>query len=404
MTRYRVTFSGMTMLAVAVSAALDANAQKAGSTSTARMLNSSGGVMQSCSNYTLTIDPNGSLDVSCLGPTPAPTPAPTPTPTQAGTEKGVVQFVPPTNFPVNRQVSTPSVNVPLQVTRVAQTVGGIPTLGVASANVIVMSGPCAPLGVMIPVTFPNGVQTVTLPANTITGSGSGACGIALSGGDTDPNQKSKFTSAFPNITVVPDPTPGPTPAPTPAPTAPPSGQCVNAAGVTVDVPGNIVMQPMFIGGSGNYVFDSSNYLNNGSATNPPSPGATGPMNTIQVFELPKTWRDGSQVRLAQPVFGDYVLVNNGASFEVAFSKCKGDFSYYKTPQASVTFPGGTQTFTPCGIVYGPNFSMAWGLQGDFLTCQVSATETWYMNWRVVPGTCPTGTGHTCGNVFSVPFN
>jgi len=169
------------------------------------------------------------------------------------------------------------------------------------------------------------------------------------------------------------------------------------------VPSNIVMQPIFPGGSSNYVFDSSNYVNSGSSINPSSPGTDVPMNTIQVFTLPRTWADGNPVTYAAPVFSDYPLVNQvGMQIEVAFSKCKGDFSYYKTPQASVTLPGSNQAFTPCGIVYGPNFSMAWGQQGDYLTCQVPAGETWYMNWRIVPGTFPTGTGHTCGHVFYIP--
>jgi len=68
MTRYRVTFGGMTILAVAVSGALDANAQKAGSAGLARMLNSTGTtVLQSCTNYTLVLGTDGSLDVTCLG-------------------------------------------------------------------------------------------------------------------------------------------------------------------------------------------------------------------------------------------------------------------------------------------------------------------------------------------------
>ena len=275
MTRYRVTFSGMTLLALAASAALDANAQKVGSPGNATMRNSSGAQLATCANYQLTIGADGSLDVTCL-----------------------------------------------------------------------------------------------------------------SGSATPP----------------PTPPPSGTPPPTPPPTQPPTGggtTCVNSNGDTITTPSNIVMQTMFVGGSINYVFDSSNYVNNGqSGAGAPSPGSSVPMNTIQVFELPRVWSsDNSPITHAHLTAGDYVLVNNGSTYEVAFSKCKGDFSYYQS--ASASYPLFGLTFRPCGIQYGPNYSLDWGTQGDPNTCQIPANETWYLNWRVVAGTCPTGTGHTCGHIFNV---
>jgi len=83
MTRYRVPLSGLTILAVAVSAALDVNAQ-AKSTASARLLNSTGAVLNTCTGYSLTIGSGGDLDVKCdtsATPTPTPTPSPTPSPT-----------------------------------------------------------------------------------------------------------------------------------------------------------------------------------------------------------------------------------------------------------------------------------------------------------------------------------
>jgi hypothetical protein len=168
------------------------------------------------------------------------------------------------------------------------------------------------------------------------------------------------------------------------------------------------MQTMFAGGTNNYAFDSSNYVNDGRSGSlaPPDPNTSVPMNTIQVFELPKTWRDGGVLTYAQPQFSQTTLVNSiGAQYEVGLSKCKGDFSYYHTAQASYSFYAGGAQFTPCGTVAGDSYIIAWTTDPtrvDYQTCNVPVNETWYMNWRVVPGTCPTTTGHTCGQVFYVP--
>ncbi len=202
------------------------------------------------------------------------------------------------------------------------------------------------------------------------------------------------------------PAPTVTPAPTPTPAA--AGTCTNSAGQVITTPSNIVMQVMYAGGTNNYAYDSSNYVNDGRSGSmaPPDPNTTVPMNTIQVFELPKTWRDGGPLTYAQPSFSQTTLVNSiGAQYEVAFSKCKGDFSYYQTPQASYSFYPGGAAFVPCGLIHGDSFPVAWTTdptRADSSTCVVPPSETWYMNWRVVPGTCPTTTGHTCGQVFSVP--
>jgi hypothetical protein len=100
-------------------------------------------------------------------------------------------------------------------------------------------------------------------------------------------------------------------------------------------------------------------------------------------------------------FASYIFFNQtGAQYEVAFSKCKGDFSYYKTNTATVAYPGSTQVFQPCGVVWGTDMSLAWSRDGAIDQCRIPAGEQWYMNWRV--SNCPTGTGHTCGQTFYVP--
>jgi hypothetical protein len=179
---------------------------------------------------------------------------------------------------------------------------------------------------------------------------------------------------------APKPTPAPAPAPTPA----------NCAW-----PANGKLQPIFPGGSGNYAFDSFGYTNTGRQPGP-DPGATGPANSIQIFKLPGAFLDGTLIQHGHLTFGDFVLVNNGGLYEVSISKCPGDFETYKQD------PPLEANVYRCGLTYGPNFSMGWatGTPAFFNECQVPVGEQWYLNWRVHG--CPTDTGHTCGNVFTIP--
>jgi len=271
MTRYRVTLSGLTILAVAVSAAFDAQAQSKQS-ARARLLNSGGNVLSYCDGYSLTASSDGSLDVTCTSGT---TPTPTPTPT-------------------------------------------------------------------------------------------------------------------------PSPTPTPTPTPTPSPTG---GTCTNLAGATITIPANIVNQPLYMGGTNNYALDSSHYTNPAPGT--PfngNTGATTPENTIQVFKLPTTWPAGAPVNVASAYFAPWLINASGVNFEVAFSNCPGDFSYYKTATAANTDFG--IPLQVCGVAAGDTLVLNWGPVGSFTTCRIPpGTGDWYLNWRVVPGTCPTNLGHTCGQTF-----
>src|SRR5207248_6098139 len=106
-----------------------------------------------------------------------------------------------------------------------------------------------------------------------------------------------------------------------------------------------------------------------------------------------TFNDGSLIHHGQMVFGDFVLVNNGGTYEVSISKCPGDFETYKKETALAPDQ------YACGLSYGPNFSIQWAA-GDaapfFNECRVPAGEQWYLNWRV--RCCPTDTGHSCGNI------
>ena len=413
MTRYRAAFGGLSILAVAVSATFDVHGQ-AKSTGAATMRNSSGNVMQTCTNYQFTLDAGGTLDVTCTGvtptppPTPAPTPAPTPTPAPVtGTEPGKVQFH-SNSFTVNRPASS-TVNVPITIDRIAvlNPASGVPAQGAVTSTIKVVSGDCVPKGTSIPFTIADGQLSMTLPANSVTATGSTACGIAMLGGDVSANVK--FTSTFVAINVVPDPTPAPTPAPTPSPTV---GNCTNPAGQLIAAPGPIKMQTMYMGGTNNYAVDDINFVNpGGDASNNALPlvTAASPSGSIQVFTIPKFWSDGvTPAPSVHAGFVDWLLNGVGVQYEIALSTCPGDFSYYKTATASDnTFNPPAQ---PCGVVSGPTVSLNWSPQGDFRACRtnVAPNATWYMNWRIVPGTaagCATigpyfgTTYHTCGHAF-----
>lgn len=206
-------------------------------------------------------------------------------------------------------------------------------------------------------------------------------------------------TTYPNCSVTV--TCGNSPAPAPAPAPPPPLPVTPPVGSCPAVEGTIVMQTMNPGGTNNYALDSLAYRN-------PPPGvqangfpeATTPHNTVQVFPLSRTWPDGQPVTSAVVTFTDYIYFNlAGAQYEVSLSPCKGDFTSYKTAQTyHIPYNG---TFTACGGVFGPSFSVRWGAEGNFMTCQIPANEQWYLNWRVVPGTCKTGYGKTCGQTFGV---
>jgi hypothetical protein len=347
--------------------ALDAQAQ-AKASGRARLLNSTGSVVASCDGYSLTAGSDGSLEVTCSSTTSTSPPPPTTT----YTVKGVIAF---------QSASNPSVpqnqSIPLVLMRNPQGTAGV---GVVSTLLDVAYGPCVTSNGTGRATVgfndgEGGSKTVYLTAN-----GTGTCGIRVVTGDADP-AATGITSTFVTVTAATGPVTS-----NPPPTT--GGTCVNAAGQSIPEPSNIVMQTMIAGGTNNYVFDGT-------------VNSTSPQGTIQVFPLPKVWLDGSPLTGASAVFASYVNVNlAGAVYEVSISKCKGDFSYYKTTQASVAYPGSNQVFYPCGLTAGADMSVGWSDTSSIYTCMVPANEQWYMNWRV--SNCPSGYGHTCGQTFYLP--
>jgi hypothetical protein len=181
------------------------------------------------------------------------------------------------------------------------------------------------------------------------------------------------------VTPAPQPTPAPAPVPTPAP-APPA-----------PASGNVVMQPLFVGGANNYVFDSTQY------TNPRQPPPGPPAGTIQSFAIPQTWPDGRPIESAGFGFASFIVYTQvGALNEVSISQVPGDFESYKN--AFPYYKEGDYAFYPCGLTFGPDFAISFTRQGTISSCKVPAGEQWYLNWRV--HNCP-GKGYTCGQTFTV---
>jgi len=192
------------------------------------------------------------------------------------------------------------------------------------------------------------------------------------------------TCGVPNVTPAPTPTPSPTPTPTPTP----------SPGTCPAKPSNVVLQATFPGGTNNYVFDDLSGWRNPSN----HPNTSTPQGAIQAFALPLTWPGGAPVTNGTAAFGSLSPQQSGVQFEVAFSKCPGDFTYYKSPAGTVNQYG--QTWYPCGGVYGSDFPISWSPLASYSTCGIPTGEQWYMNWRAIG--CRAGMGYTCGQTFYVP--
>jgi hypothetical protein len=179
---------------------------------------------------------------------------------------------------------------------------------------------------------------------------------------------------------------------------------VNSAGQTIAEPQGIVVQTMYMAGTNNYAIDSLAFVNPAPGAARPNPfnvGTNAPAGSIQVFPLPTTFPGGAPVNTATAYFANWLLAATGVQYEVALSKCRGDFSYYATATAA-NRDYAPLVFQPCGVVSGDTFNVSWGTQGSYSTCQVDAGQ-WYLNWRIVPGTgalCVNTSAHTCGQTFT----
>jgi hypothetical protein len=163
-------------------------------------------------------------------------------------------------------------------------------------------------------------------------------------------------------------------------------------------------QVLYMGGTNNYAVDDINFVNPPPNTDPNTilgrVTAASPSNSIQVFPIPSVFADGTPASSVSAQFVDWLLNGLGVQYEIALSTCPGDFQYYKTQTA--TDVSGSQ---PCGIIMGSVGSLNWSAEGTFLACKtnVAPSKTWYLNWRLVPGSggnCVNNQfGHTCGQAF-----
>lgn len=193
----------------------------------------------------------------------------------------------------------------------------------------------------------------------------------------------------------PAPTPSPTPAPTPAPTpVPPPTDC--------SMPSNAKAQPIYPGGTINYVYDSFGYTNTGKRPIP-DPGTSSPAGSIQVFSIPAAYQDGVSIYHGQVMFGEQPGLNpSGALYEVTISRCPGDFQTYRhDPDFSQS---GDFTYSSCGFTGGLNGQITWSrLPGAPGECYVPQGQQWYLNWR--SPRCPAEAGvPTCGQTFFIPHD
>lgn len=171
--------------------------------------------------------------------------------------------------------------------------------------------------------------------------------------------------------------------------------CVLPPPPPVVAPAGVVMQPMCVGGSNNYVYDTRQWRNDCRSVI--DSGYHAPEGTIQVFPLPAAFLDGAPLVRGHIGFTS-TSYSSSAQYEVAFSKTPGDFSYYKSEAATVKYFG--SNFYPCGQVYGTDQALSFDREmGEISTCKLD-NDQWYLNWRAIG--CPSGTGHTCGQTFYIP--
>jgi hypothetical protein len=165
-----------------------------------------------------------------------------------------------------------------------------------------------------------------------------------------------------------------------------------------------------LGGTNNYAVDDMNFVNPPPGTDAntilPRVTAASPSGSIQSFAVPKTWPDNTAADSVSLSFVDWLISGSGVQYEIAMSTCPGDFQYYTTQTAS----NADLHTTPCGVTGTPFGTINWSTNGSFLACRISAAtadKTWYVNWRIVPGTgssCANitvsgSTYHTCGQPF-----
>jgi hypothetical protein len=265
---------------------------------------------------------------------------------------------------------TPMVTVPVTLVR---TPAGAQS-GALTTQLRVTSGPCAPADQT--VGFADGASGSQLVL-TVTATSVGDCRFELVGGDAG-----AITSAVVRILSAPDP----------------SVPCVNSAGQLVPYPSNSRVQQLLPGGTNNYAVDEPEgqmiifpLVMNDPENTGPNGEVIWPYSDHMEFAFATT---AAQV-------GPYFIHSQWARFEVAFSKCPGDFDYYQSEAAAEYYPGSSQVFRPCGYLGGANGVLSWTHEHSIYSCYIPEGEQWYMSWRVVGG-CGYELGYSCGQTFGMP--
>jgi hypothetical protein len=271
--------------------------------------------------------------------------------------------------------------------------------GELTTQLQVVSGPCEPAAQT--VGFQDGESGSRLILTT-TGNGAiratatGECHIRVSGGDAD-TSTGAITSTVVRILSAPDP----------------SVPCINGAGQLVPYPANSRVQELLPGGSNNYAYD---YPEGAITIFPlvmsrPIGDANGDVQTTPCL--------GSLFQFASTAanVGPLWVQSQIGVYEIAFSKCPGDFEYYKTDAASYFCEECTgenhRWFRSCGVQWGADSTVSWRLGStNFYSCGIPEGEQWYMNWRYLGGTvtgegwepspCPHQNGAICGQTFYMP--
>lgn len=323
MTRLRVPYRGLGMIAAAVASVLSPNAfSQAGR---ATLIGAPTG-QQYCDFSTIATLPSGQVNVTCNTVVPG-------SPGQLGFTAA--------NFPLAKAdaVATVPFNISVQRT------GG--NTGAASAIVNVTTGPCTPPSQ--PVTFAAGIGGAALVPLSVAGPNTATCALQLA----------SVTGATEGLlTASVDITP-----------PPPSGGTIipGCEGKTPTT--NFTQHPALPGpGSATYFTETG-------------------VGKIHSWPLPKganglQYAAGLVGHTASAYPGFYTP--DTLRVEWSLSKCPGDVAYASTPEASFTSRG--VVYHPCGVESASESGGAkWNGVGASAYCKVPQTEAWFVNLRYTSG-------------------
>jgi hypothetical protein len=270
--------------------------------------------------------------------------------------------------------------------------------GALATQLEVTSGPCEPASQTVgfadgeagaKLVMTTGDTVMTAPGtNAIRATALGECRIRVIGGDAA-TEAGAITSTVVRILAAPDP----------------GATCINSAGQAIPYPTNARVQELFPGGTNNYVYDSPAGMTIVMPLVMSRPTNWGPNG--EVLYVPCTAQELQFTTAAANIGPLWVQTQGGQQIEIAFSKCPGDFEYYKTEAASYfcDWCGGEyhRSYQPCGQVgYFGATPLYWTTgEPNMAACSIPKGEQWYMNARFVQGICDPQFS-ACGATFYMP--